>query len=585
LATKISPPKLRRKGKNKDKVQKPDFRKQNKEYPGLLDTMREELQCHELHSSFDYLSFYRRAYDLVLWIREEVLFSDAVQLYRGEDMAEDQTPSNHRLLADLFRALQIQPKTRKKKEAEVEGPGQELSTKVVPLRQLKQVTDLMAELIYKKGSIELERAKLRRACKWDDLKASYAAEEVEKNGPAPTPTSVSTPTPAPENAIILLNGAPVLEKADEEDRGERLLLIGSHDTKATSSDQADEAFSPCLAGPEHSVQPDSPAQPTTPLNHHKQTAGLKPDEVKSTLNGNSTQESPVAEPQASSGEDRKGKELISTPKMCKRKRDGNNPESAWCVSKKRRGWVDASGDLKFPPPQVPTYKRFVVWNFSTETEFILYQREPFPLEKVHGIRPSKQYKTTQAEARATTDLLPLTLAKLDRIDKDATVDSHLGPPELNKPEETLTREPSTVRCLMQDTIGEAFKLVSDNVSHNPLRKSKAREPGLCWNCGEEGHFAWHCTATDVKPSGEEKVLDEVRPLSLIVKLRVSPARLRDLFLELQNNTLAEAFESVRSSSLQPSVQFSVISWTMRPISLSSSTSTMFSAASFIRSLP
>jgi hypothetical protein len=94
LVTKVSPPKPRRKGKNKDKVKNPDFKKQDETYPGLFETMREELQSQELHSNFDYLSFYRRAYDLILRIREEVLFSNEVQVYRNANVAQDQTPTN-----------------------------------------------------------------------------------------------------------------------------------------------------------------------------------------------------------------------------------------------------------------------------------------------------------------------------------------------------------------------------------------------------------------------------------------------------------------------------------------------------------
>jgi hypothetical protein len=87
LVTKVSPPKPRQKGKNKDKVKKPDFKKQDETYPGLFETMTEELQSQELHSNFDYLSFYRRAYDLILRIREEVLFNNEVQVYRNANVA------------------------------------------------------------------------------------------------------------------------------------------------------------------------------------------------------------------------------------------------------------------------------------------------------------------------------------------------------------------------------------------------------------------------------------------------------------------------------------------------------------------
>jgi hypothetical protein len=87
-------------------VKKPNFAKQDETYLGLFETMKEELQSPELHSSFDYLFFYRRAYDLVLRIREKVLFSNEVQVCRSANVAQDRTPTDSELPVNLFRALQ-----------------------------------------------------------------------------------------------------------------------------------------------------------------------------------------------------------------------------------------------------------------------------------------------------------------------------------------------------------------------------------------------------------------------------------------------------------------------------------------------
>ncbi|CAN9363065.1 unnamed protein product [Alternaria alternata] len=182
LAANIAPPKPRRKGKSKSRVHRPDFDKQDETHAKLFGTMKSELRENEVHSNFDFLSFYRRAYDLVLRIRKEVLMSDQVQRFRAEDMNADPDPPNFQLITDLFRALQIDPKTKKGEEAEAEeGAGYQLSTKVVPLKQIRRVAEMIQDLTRSEGDVELKRAKLRVKGVWEGLKASYAAEEAGRD--------------------------------------------------------------------------------------------------------------------------------------------------------------------------------------------------------------------------------------------------------------------------------------------------------------------------------------------------------------------------------------------------------------------
>jgi hypothetical protein len=182
LAANIAPPKPRRKGKSKSRVHRPDFDKQDETHAKLFGTMKSELRENEVHSNFDFLSFYRRAYDLVLRIRKEVLMSDQVQRFRAEDMNADPDPPNFQLITDLFRALQIDPKTKKGEEAEAEeGAGYQLSTKVVPLKQIRRVAEMIQDLTRSEGDVELKRAKLRVKGDWEGLKASYAAEEAGRD--------------------------------------------------------------------------------------------------------------------------------------------------------------------------------------------------------------------------------------------------------------------------------------------------------------------------------------------------------------------------------------------------------------------
>ncbi|KAG9196675.1 hypothetical protein G6011_01796 [Alternaria panax] len=200
LATNITPSKPRRKGKNKSRMYIPDFDKQGETHANLFGTMKSELQENEVHSHFDFLSFYRRAYDLFLRIREEVLMGDQVQRFRAEDMNANPNPPNFQLITDLFRALQIGPKIKKEEgEAEAEeGAGQQLSTKVVPLRQIRRVAEMIQDLTRSRGDVELERAKLRVKGDWGGLKASYAAEEAGRE----TSTAETPPTQVEKEMVL-----------------------------------------------------------------------------------------------------------------------------------------------------------------------------------------------------------------------------------------------------------------------------------------------------------------------------------------------------------------------------------------------
>lgn len=173
MVKKMLPPKNKNRRNKSSRVRAPDFDQTDDTYATMFQAMRTELQAHELHSNFDYLAFYRRAYAAVLRIREKVLFDPTQQLARYGDIAEVQNPDNQYLLAELFRALKIKPKDTK-----IKTTGDEVSKDVVPLDQLKRIAGILKEVIQKEGNVELDRAKLRHNRDWDGLKASYAREEA-----------------------------------------------------------------------------------------------------------------------------------------------------------------------------------------------------------------------------------------------------------------------------------------------------------------------------------------------------------------------------------------------------------------------
>ncbi|KAF2034725.1 hypothetical protein EK21DRAFT_97359 [Setomelanomma holmii] len=142
----------------------------------LLRRMRTDLQSHELHSCFDYLSLYRRGFQVAHKMRCDILFDNAMQIARQGDISKNQEPDCHNLIVELFDGLKIKPKLK-----DVEARGDEISRDVVPLDQLKRIAAFMEDLIRKEGSVELDRAELRLRRNWDGLKASYAAEEARQH--------------------------------------------------------------------------------------------------------------------------------------------------------------------------------------------------------------------------------------------------------------------------------------------------------------------------------------------------------------------------------------------------------------------
>jgi hypothetical protein len=193
MISKMAPGKSKNRRKKNTRVRPPKVTQIDTSYPELLRTMNICLQANEMHSNFDYLALYRRAHALVLRVRKEVLYDEASQLARRSDIRKEHIPSNSELLIDLFRALKIKPKDKK-----IEPTGDELSTDVVPLEQLKRIARIMKEVINEEGSEELGRAKMRRDRDWDGLKAAYAADDVKGDNHIPQTERGLQPPAEPE---------------------------------------------------------------------------------------------------------------------------------------------------------------------------------------------------------------------------------------------------------------------------------------------------------------------------------------------------------------------------------------------------
>jgi hypothetical protein len=102
MSSKMAPLKSKNRRKKKPRVRVPDFDKVEDEYSVLFLAMGTELSHHELHSNFDYLSFFRRANEIVLRIRNQVLHDNTLQLARRSDMEKAPNPNNFTLIGELF---------------------------------------------------------------------------------------------------------------------------------------------------------------------------------------------------------------------------------------------------------------------------------------------------------------------------------------------------------------------------------------------------------------------------------------------------------------------------------------------------
>ncbi|CAO2648808.1 Nn.00g097570.m01.CDS01 [Neocucurbitaria sp. VM-36] len=197
MSARISLPKSKNKRECSFPLPTPDFSQMDDTYPNLLRGMKTELQSHESHKSFDYLSFYRRAFDLVTKIRNEVLLDSNMHIAIRGSISINPNPRTIDLVTWLFRALKIKHKDKK-----VETTRQEVFPDVTPLGQLGQIAKMMESLIQEKGSVELGRAKLRTSCDWDGLKASYASEEAVKPESAQESKDLSQDDDEDSNAVL-----------------------------------------------------------------------------------------------------------------------------------------------------------------------------------------------------------------------------------------------------------------------------------------------------------------------------------------------------------------------------------------------
>ncbi|KAF2876853.1 hypothetical protein BDV95DRAFT_468050, partial [Massariosphaeria phaeospora] len=151
--------KKKEKQKQEAKVQVPDFSKSDCAHVTALSRISAELRSNELHTCFDYLSFFRRVFSLVTQIRDDVLYDASMQIARPGP--KESAPHTHQLLHELFYDLKTPPK-----DIKVEAKGHELSKDVLPLDKIKAIARIMQDLIAEEGSAELDAAEHFRKCLW-----------------------------------------------------------------------------------------------------------------------------------------------------------------------------------------------------------------------------------------------------------------------------------------------------------------------------------------------------------------------------------------------------------------------------------
>lgn len=169
-------PKRRRKRKKNSPVKQPNFGTQDCVHALLLTKMKKRLCSYELHSNFDYLSWYRRAFALVQHIRGEVLFDARKELMKLEMRDED--PSNCFLLGELLKHLGTRSKLKNKN---IKAKDIEVSEEVIAFKQLQRISKIMEELIKEEGSEELNNAKKWMRCKWEEPEPEHPQHDKVKS--------------------------------------------------------------------------------------------------------------------------------------------------------------------------------------------------------------------------------------------------------------------------------------------------------------------------------------------------------------------------------------------------------------------
>lgn len=146
----------------------------------LFGKMHAELRSHEVNSTFDYLSFYRRAFRLVSKLKDEVFLDDAAQKARQSTMNKKQNPNNQDLITELLYKL-------KTNDGIAHG-------------QIKRIAGEIGDFIQHEGEIEFDRAVLRLEGDWKSVIASYKVDEEEGRDVGPT-GHVFPPTSCPKDGF------------------------------------------------------------------------------------------------------------------------------------------------------------------------------------------------------------------------------------------------------------------------------------------------------------------------------------------------------------------------------------------------
>lgn len=205
FAHSLQPKSARKNRRTKNKattVPIPTFSPLSNTYASLLTSLKASLRAHELHGRFDYLSFYRRAFNFVLHIRDNVLFIDSKALTQLEFKQDD--TSSYRLLSRLLESLRDIPKNKNRSKEDTERLEKE---KEESMLQLHKIADLMGTMIAEEGGAELCEAEMRlRSYREPD-------EPPQRNRTALVTnrfTYCSTKSPKRYARVVLVGGATYL---------------------------------------------------------------------------------------------------------------------------------------------------------------------------------------------------------------------------------------------------------------------------------------------------------------------------------------------------------------------------------------
>ena len=196
IVAKRSPGSKNKKTQKRNRSEIPDFSKQTSVHADLLNDVVSQLAEHETYASFDHLDFFRRANEIITYIRPRLSFDNSEDPTRLD--ANLETPNDFTRLYDLFYALRPPRDRSQKRRTRHYDEG---------MHKMKTIGSVLKQFIRYQGSAVKDAAEeqMKRRRQHEALFApALASAPAPPPSPAPSPAPAPGPGPAPTPAKRML---------------------------------------------------------------------------------------------------------------------------------------------------------------------------------------------------------------------------------------------------------------------------------------------------------------------------------------------------------------------------------------------